>query len=111
MKKLMLVLALVSGFAHADINNVDERVDSLCRDKDIKNPAVCVQVISEQLDAAYVWGEENAHLYKRQKLVKFDEFMASEPMMNLCTRAPEKSRCELLRSYLVEEFKAGIGLY
>lgn len=107
MKKLALFLALFAGFAHAD----DDRLAELCNHRDIKDVAVCEQVIAEQLDAAYVWGEENAHLYKRQKLVKQREFLQSEPMMNLCTKAPNKERCEKLRTYLVDEYNAGIGLY
>ena len=106
MKKLALLLTLFAGFAHAD-----DRLAELCNNRDIKDVAVCEQVIAEQLDAAYVWGEENAHLYKRQKLVKQREFLQSEPMMNLCTKAPDKERCEKLRTYLVEEYNAGIGLY
>lgn len=106
MKKLALLLTLFVGFAHAD-----DRLAELCNHRDIKDVAVCEQVIAEQLDAAYVWGEENAHLYKRQKLVKQREFLQSEPMMNLCTKAPDKERCEKLRTYLVEEYNAGIGLY
>lgn len=106
MKKLALFLALFAGFAHAD-----DRLAELCNHRDIKDVAVCEQVIAEQLDAAYVWGEENAHLYKRQKLVKQREFLQSEPMMNLCTKAPNKERCEKLRTYLVDEYNAGIGLY
>lgn len=106
MKKLALLLALFASFAHAD-----DRLAELCNNRDIKDVAVCEQVIAEQLDAAYVWGEENAHLFKRQKLVKQREFLQSEPMMNLCTKAPNKERCEKLRTYLVEEYNAGIGLY
>ena len=106
MKKLALLLTLFAGFVHAD-----DRLAELCNHRDIKDVAVCEQVIAEQLDAAYVWGEENAHLYKRQKLVKQREFLQSEPMMNLCTKAPNKERCEKLRTYLVEEYNAGIGLY
>ncbi|MFC4221987.1 hypothetical protein ECF1_0214 [Enterobacter phage EC-F1] len=109
MKKLALLLTLVSGFAYADIS--DNRLSELCNHRDIKDVAVCEQVIAEQLDAAYVWGEENAHLFKRQKLVKLHEFLQSEPMMNLCTNAPNKERCEKLRTYLVDEYVAGIGLY
>ncbi|MEG1903878.1 MAG: hypothetical protein RR212_05730 [Bacteroidales bacterium] len=109
MKKLALLLTLVSGFAYADIS--DNRLSELCDHRDIKDTAVCYQVIAEQLDAAYVWGEENAHLVKRQKLAKQREFLQSEPMMNLCTRAPNKERCEKLRTYLVDEYNAGIGLY
>lgn len=106
MKKLSLLLTLFAGFAHAD-----DRLAELCNNRDIKDVAVCEQVIAEQLDAAYVWGEENAHLFKRQKLVKLHEFLQSEPMMNLCTNAPNKERCEKLRTYLVDEYVAGIGLY
>lgn len=109
MKKLLLgLLLVVAGTAHAA--STDERVDELCGTKDIKNQEVCTQVISEQLDAAYMWGENNAHLYKREKKAKLQQFMTSEPMMNLCTQAPNKERCEKLRSYLIEEYKAGIGL-
>ena len=106
MKKLARLVTLFAGFAHAD-----DRLAELCNNRDIKDVAVCEQVIAEQLDAAYVWGEENAHLFKRQKLVKQREFLQSEPMMNLCTKAPNKERCEKLRTYLVEEYNAGIGLY
>lgn len=106
MKKLALLLTLFAGFAHAD-----DRLAELCNHRDIKDPAVCEQVIAEQLDAAYVWGEENAHLVKRQKLAKQREFLQSEPMMKLCTRATNKERCEKLRTYLVDEYNAGIGLY
>ena len=93
MKKLALLLTLFAGFAHAD----DERLAELCNNRDIKDVAVCEQVI--------------AHLFKRQKLVKLHEFLQSEPMMNLCTNAPNKERCEKLRTYLVDEYVAGIGLY
>lgn len=107
MKNILLVgLVLVSCASHAD-----ERIDQLCQGRDIKKPAACAQVISEQLDAAYVWGEQNAHLIKKQKLVKRQEFINSEPMMNLCRVAPDAKRCELFRTYLIEEYDAGIGLY
>lgn len=107
MKKLALLLTLVAGFAYAG----DARLDELCNNRDIKDVAVCKQVIAEQLDVAYMWGEENAHLYKRGKLLKQKEFLQSEPMMNLCKQAPNKERCEKFRTYLVDEFNAGIGLY
>lgn len=99
-----LVFGLVSS-AHAD-----DRIDMLCKGKDIVKPSVCVQVIKEQLDAAYAWGEENAHLIKRHKLVKREEFLQSEPMLRLCKSAPDHAKCEMFRSYLVEEYDAGIGL-
>lgn len=109
MKTILAVLALsFAGLTHGATS--DERLDELCNAKDIKNVSVCKQVIAEQLDAAYMWGEENAHLYKRQKPAKLQQFMDSEPMLNLCTQAPDKDRCEKLRGYLIEEYKAGIGL-
>lgn len=107
MKKLVLLLAMVAGSAYAG----DARLDELCNNREIKDVAVCKQVIAEQLDAAYMWGEENAHLYKRHKLKKQVEFLQSEPMMNLCKQAPNKPRCEVFRGYLIDEFNAGIGLY
>lgn len=108
MKKLIISIAFGLAFsAHAG----DVRIDELCKDKDIKDPSVCTEVIAEQLDAAYVWGEESAHLIKRQKLIKREEFKNSEPMIHLCSVAPDKARCERLRGYLMEEFDAGIGLY
>lgn len=106
MKFLLMLLVAFAGFVHAD-----ERVDQLCKGRDIKKPAACAQVIAEQLDAAYVWGEQNAHLIKKQKLIKRQEFINSEPMMNLCRVAPDAKRCELFRTYLIEEYDAGIGLY
>ncbi|QDH49106.1 hypothetical protein PHYNN_214 [Pantoea phage Phynn] len=106
---LAAVLLSVAGLAHADLDS-DSRLNELCNNKDIKNVLVCKQVIAEQLDAAYMWGEENAHLVKKQKVAKLKQFEDSEPMMNLCTQAPNKDRCEKLRGYLIEEYKAGIGL-
>jgi len=105
MKKIILALCGLTMTVHAD-----DRIDALCKGKDIVKPSVCVQVIKEQLDAAYVWGEENAHLIKRLKLAKREEFLQSEPMLRLCKSAPDQARCEMFRSYLLEEYNAGIGL-
>lgn len=107
--KKLLVVMIALGFATSAMAS-DERVDALCKNKDIKNVDVCTQVISEQLDAAYSWGERNAHLYKREKEAKLNQFKDSSPMVSLCTDAPNKERCEMLRNYMIEEYKAGIGL-
>lgn len=107
MKKFIIALGLIVSFSsYAG----DERIDGLCKGKDIKDPSICAEVIAEQFDAAYAWGEENAHLIKRQKQAKREEFANSEPMLHLCSVAPDKARCERLRGYLMEEFDAGIGL-
>lgn len=109
MKKLLAVLVLgigCVGYAHAS----DARVDEICADRNINKQFTCVQVISEEIDAAYMMGEANAHLFKREKKAKLNAFLISEPMVNLCTQAPDAKKCALFREYLVEEYTAGIGL-
>lgn len=109
MKKLLAVFVLglsCVGYAHAS----DPRVDEICENRNINKQFTCVQVISEEIDAAYMMGEAHAHLFKRQKIERLNAFLITEPMVNLCTQAPDAKKCALFRAYLIEEYRAGIGL-